>query len=59
MCTTFCKMLFESHLSYFTLVSLKNQTIFEFECEFGSKIELYLSLCIAHCFKQKVINFEF
>ena len=33
-------MLLESHLRYYALITSKNWTIFEFECDFGSKIEL-------------------
>ena len=40
MSTTFYKMLLESHLRYYALITSKHCTIFEFECDFGSKIEL-------------------
>ena len=33
-------MFLESHLRYYALSTSKNCTIFEFECGFGSKIEL-------------------
>ena len=32
-------MLLESHLRYYALSTSKNWTIFEIECNFGSKIE--------------------
>ena len=40
MWTTFYKMLLESHLRYYALITSKNCTIFKYEHDFGSKIEL-------------------
>ena len=41
-----------------TVCCHKNIGSFEFECDFGSKIELNLSLCIIHYPKKKAVEFE-
>ena len=46
-------MFFELHC-----VVTKILEVLSFECDFGSKIELNLSLCIIHYPKKKAIEFE-